>query len=489
MNKPLDIETLQKIVEDLLLRVSVLEEENASLRAENVLLKAENASLKAENVLLKTENEKLRDQLNKNSRNSSKPPSTDGLNKKPALAKEGQGKKGGQVGHKGKTLEMVANADETIIHHAPLCSCCARKFELEDVTSIVQKRQVFDLPAPRLVVAEHQLGVITCCGQAHIGTFPSDVSGPVQYGTRVKALVTLLNTEYRLPLDKIKTLFNDLYEYQINDHTIIRATEKCYAALAEVEQEIKAAITNSEVVHFDETGMRVEGKLNWFHTACTATLSYIFVHAKRGKKALYDNKSVVKDFYNWAVHDCWSSYFEFTNASHALCNAHILRELWALTEKQSIWAEKMHQLLLEMYKASEKGTVVLENKAEWEEKYKKICEQAAMEEPPPIKNKKGKPKNTKGRNLLNRLIKHQDGILAFAFHKPIPFTNNAAERDIRHVKVKQKVSMSFRTFHGAEIYARIQGFVMTTRKQAQNTFKELCAILSGQKYQFEGVSK
>lgn len=469
--------TLKSLVEHLLLRVSVLEEENSSLRQEN--------------RLLKEENEELRGRLNKTSKNSHKPPSTDGPKKQPALPNKHPRKVGGQKGHTGKTLEMVSEAqvDERIVHHAAQCSCCQRKFEVEDVESILQKRQVFDLPEPKLEIIEHQLGLISCCGQTHLGVFPSDVTGPVQYGNRVKAMVSLLNTEYRMPLEKISTLFNDLYEYNINENTIIRATEKCYEALERVENEIKTAITDSEVVHFDETGMRVAGKLHWFHTACTLVLSYIFVHTNRGKLALNDTKSVIKDFFNWAIHDCWSSYFEFSDASHALCNAHILRELYALIEKESVWAKKMSDFLFELYENTQKGTIILSNQAEWKEKYRKICEQAASEEPLPIKNPRGKPKNSKGRNLLNRLIKHQDAILAFAFHEAIPFTNNLAERDIRHVKVKQKVSMSFRTFHGAEVYARIQGFVMTTRKQKQNTFKELCAILNGQKYLFTTLPK
>ncbi len=248
------------------------------------------------------------------------------------------------------------------------------------------------------------------------------------------------------------------------------------------ENTIKEAVTQSEVAHFDETGMRVAAKLHWFHTACTSLFCYLFVHAKRGKIALEDTPSVLKDFMGWAVHDCWTSYFDFSACKHALCNAHILRELQALVEKHSIWAGQMHAFLLELYQQSQKRRVVLTDRGYWEEKFQQICTQADLEEPPPTKGARGKPKNSKGRNLLNRLRKHKEAILAFAFYESVPFTNNAAERDIRHVKVKQKVAMSFRTFHGAEIYARIQGFVITTRKQKQNTFKELCRVLKGEKY-------
>lgn len=465
-----DILTLQSLVQQLVAQVQRLEAENASLRAAL--------------ALLQQENQELRNRLQKNSRNSHKPPSSDGPRKKPALPKPKSDKVGGQVGHEGKTLEMVAKVDHTIVHHASHCSCCQRAFHQQEATIIGHKRQVFDLPDPRLEITEHQIGVITCCGQAHLGTFPLDVAAPVQYGHRVKAMVTLLNTDYRVPIDKISTLFKDLYNYQINDNTIIEATKKCYDALHPVELMTKEAVLGSPVANFDETGMRVAGKLQWLHTACNALFCYLFVHPKRGKEALQDEKSVIKDFTGWAVHDCWASYFDFDNCLHALCNAHILRELTALIDQGSQWAAQMHSLLLELYEQSQTATVVVVDPARWEAKYQQICQLADTEEPPPIKKARGKPKNSKGRNLLNRLNKHQAAILAFAFNEQIPFTNNVAERDIRHVKVKQRVSMSFRTFKGAEIYARIQGFVITTRKQKQNTFKELCRLLNGESYQF-----
>ncbi|MGL4364662.1 MAG: IS66 family transposase [Bacteroidales bacterium] len=302
----------------------------------------------------------------------------------------------------------------------------------------------------------------------------------------IKHLATLLNTDYRLPFGKISQLFLDLYGYDLSESTLVSANEAAYEALAPVEATLKAEVLASEVVHFDETGMRVAGELHWFHTACTALVCYLYVHKKRGKEALESAESAIKDFSHWAIHDCWSSYFAFTGCQHALCNAHILRELTALIEMGSIWAADMHKLLFELYRQSQKGTQICEKKEEWLAKYDQICTQADVEEPPPIKalNTRGKPKSSKGRNLLNRLVAHQDGIIAFAFNLNIPFTNNQAERDIRHVKVKQKVAMSFRTLHGAKVYARIQAFVATTRKQNQNTFLQLCNVLNGQLYCF-----
>jgi transposase len=467
MNLQAELNEIKALVVVLLAKIEVLEKDNCVLKAENASLKVENAELRA--------------RLGLNSSNSNKSPSTDGLSKKPTtgLAKASGKKSGGQVGHPGKSLQMVATADETIVHHASRCSCCQQLFSLEQVSFIQEKRQVFDLPEPKVVVTEHQLGIIYCCGKAHVGSFPASVTAPVSYGVRIRAMSSLLNTDFRLPLEKISQLFLDLYGCPYNESTIISANERLYENLAPIEEAVKAAILKSQVAHFDETGMRVEGKLHWFHTACTGLLCYLFVHKKRGKQALRADESLLKDFHNWAIHDCWKPYFEFKDCKHGLCNAHILRELISLQESGSQWACLMQAFLLELYKESQKETLLVENKHYWLERYKKICLQADKEEPLPIKKARGKPKNSKGRNLLNRLIDYQDGILAFAFTEPVPFTNNMAERAIRCIKVKQKVAMSFRTFNGAKVFARIQGFVTTCRKQDLNVFQQVVAVLKG----------
>lgn len=224
-----------------------------------------------------------------------------------------------------------------------------------------------------------------------------------------------------------------------------------------------------------------------FHSASTALFTYLFVHTHRGKEALQSAKSLIKDFKNWAVHDCWASYFDFSECSHALCNAHLIRELQALIENGSQWATQMQNLLFDLYNESQKGTSVVENKPSWAEKYQAICLQAEIEEPPSIKSKRGKPKNSKGRNLLNRLVKYQNGVLAFAFEQAIPFTNNQAERDIRCLKTKQKVATSFRTVYGAENYARIQSFVSTLRKHEMNVFQNLINIFNNQAISFKNA--
>ncbi len=470
---PTDISALHSMILELLTRVSELERSNAMLWAENASLKAENTLLRAENTKLKAENAQLREQVNKNSQNSHKPPSSDGYGKKPALPQSSGKKTGGQFGHKGRTLKMVETPDHIIVHSPNACACCQKVFSAADVCKIGQRGQVFDLPEPRLIVTEHQQGIVYCCGQLHKGIIPQEASQPVQYGSKIRSLSVLLNNDYKIPFEKIEQLLGDLYDCSYNESTAISHNQVFYNALAPIEEIIKAHILSSQVVHFDETGMRVEGKLHWFHTASTDLFTSLFVHKNRGKLALTAPESILPDFKNWAVHDCWASYFDFKGCSHALCNAHIIRELQALIDNGSNWAVQMKQFLLELFQISLKATQIVPLKDDWVQKYKNICKIADAEEPQPIKGKKGKSKNSKGRNLLNRLVTHQDGILAFAFELPIPFTNNQAERDIRCLKTKQKVAMSFRTFDGAKIYARIQSFISSLRKHNINVFKAI----------------
>lgn len=460
-----DIHILKDLVMVLLTRINHLETHQASLEIENMSLKAENLE--------------LRNRLNQNSQNSNKPPSSDGLTKKtthPAIPKEKGKRSGGQSGHKGNTLKMVDIADTQVIHHAPFCPCCSKVFTSSDVEQVIQRRQVFDIPKPQIIVTEHQLGIITCCGQKHKGVFPQGVNSLVQYGTNIKSLSVLLSVDYKVPFDKIEQLFSDLYQCSFNESTAISANTAFFEALAPIELTIKSKILDSPVVHFDETGMRVDGKLHWFHAACTAFFTYLFVHRKRGKEALNSEESLIKDFKKWAIHDCWKSYFDFKSCYHALCNAHIIRELDNLIELKSAWALEMKTLLFDLYKLSDKGKLNVPDKPIWIEKYESICQKADLEEPLPIKSSekaRGKPKSTKGRNLLNRLKTHQEGVLAFAFIDHIPFTNNQAERDIRCLKTKQKVATSFHTMKGAQNYARIQGFVSSVRKHKSNVFQQI----------------
>lgn len=428
---------------------------------------------------LMQEIEKLKTQVNQNSSNSHHPPSTDKFKKpktKPGIPRKKGKKNGGQKGHTGKTLEMVEAPDEVEIHAPEKCTC---GFDLQVVNKIIdERRQIFDLPTPKLVVTEHISMSCTCpnCDRKVKGEFPELIKSRVQYGNGVRALLVMLNTSYKIPFKKVGRLFGDLFGYAINDSTQITTQKKCFTLLGPTEEVIKEKLLKSQTSHVDETGVNVNGKNCWLHGFSNSPFTYLFAHTKRGLKAINSHKSIVPDYRGWMIHDCWSSYFKYSNVKHALCGSHLLREFQALIENDSMWAKRMHALLLYAYHDSEKGKGVVNDYQKIEREYLRICKMADKEEPPPKFNFKGKkPKQTKGRNLLDRLLKHQDAVLAFAKHEEVPFTNNQGERDLRPAKGKLKIAGCFRTFTGLEIYARIQSFVSTTRKHQRNVFDELVA--------------
>lgn len=427
----------------------------------------------------------LEARLAQNSSNSSRPPSSDGLTKAPAFPRSSGKVRGGQKGHRGDTLKMVAQADEVILH--PVVGVCSCGSDLSQVTGQVNaKRQVFDLPPQALVVTEHQVEhkVCTGCGQLHQGTFPEYVSAPAQYGGSVKALVSLLSVGHNLPVGGIKSLFTDLFGYALNEATIQSANALYYGQLIEEESIITDCLQQEKVVHADESGIRAEGKLHWLHVASSPLLTYFYRHSKRGREALEDPISILSTFNGWVVHDCWQSYFTGGAYQHALCGAHLLRELTALIEQGSQWATQMHELLMATYLACEKGKGFLTAAALpiTIREYQAILQQADREEPPPQPSIRGRDKQSKGRNLMNRLAKHQTAVLAFAQYEVVPFTNNLAERDIRPWKTKLKISGCFRTTTGADHYARIRGFISTARKQQKQVFTELCRVLNGESF-------
>ncbi len=468
-------------IDVLLRRIASLEAQVASLQTEVARLGAENTCLQAENARLQAENAELRHRLGLNSQNSHKPPSSDGYRKKriqPALPK---GKKplGGQPGHKGQTLRQVEKPDRVQVHLPERCAVCGRAISADEPHEVVSKRQVFDVPEPRLEVTEHRVGQIACCGQVQCGEYPPDVTASVQYGPGVRALVTQLSVDHKMPLEQICRLFTDLYGYELNSATVETTLAQGYELAAPLEATTMAQLKQAKVAHFDETGLRVDGKLHWLHTASNGLYTHLFVHEKRGEEALRSPSSVLKDFTGRAIHDHLAAYYKFTQAEHGACNAHILRELRGLLEQGSAWAGAMHTFLLELY--GQALPVQGEAAIQARQRYRQILSQAELEEPPPEPRAgRGRPKSTPGRNLLRRLREHEDAVLAFALVEGVPFTNNQAERDLRPAKVKQKVSGCFRTAHGAEVYARLQAVISTCRKQERHVFVTLRHLFAHQ---------
>lgn len=421
----------------------------------------------------------LEAKVKESSKNSHRPPSSDGYRKANALPKEKKSQ-GGQKGHKGETLKMVSVADETEPCYAQVCSCGYVVGEVKQ--ELLSRRQVFDLPEPKLIVKEYQQYGCQCpgCGTRCRGEFPQGVTAPVQYGYKAKALGVLLTQGYCLSLEKTSELFKDLFGYPISEQTLLQAQASAYDQLDSSEAVIRQKLEQSPVVHADETGMRVGGKLQWLHTASTDKWTHLYVHAKRGTAAFESDQAILGRLNRWLVHDCWGSYFKLDKVQHALCGAHLLRELQAQIDCKSQWAAQMHAFLLQLYNQRNQQTEVWPLKPVILDRFDAICQLAEQEEPPAEqKQGKGKRKRTKGRNLFERMRTHQHAVLAFSFHPEVPFTNNQAERDIRPLKVKQKVSGCFRTSTGAIHFARIQSFLSTARKHGKSAFQELCNAFVG----------
>jgi transposase len=446
-------------------------------------------------AVLENRVKELERRLGQNSGNSHRPPSSDGFKKKPALVGK-QHKRGGQDGHKGNTLKMVERPDSVVALKAEVCSGCGEAIDGKKTRyRLLNRRQVFDLPPElRLYSTEYQNHGCYCsgCGHYNEGQYPQGVSAPVQYGSGVKSLVTLLHQRGCMSVKKIKTLFDDLFSAPINEATILQSQHTAYTCLAQEEAHIAACLHGSEVVHADESGIRVAKKGHWLHTLGNELYTYQFVHKKRGFSAHEEQQTFLKAYKGWLIHDFYPFYFRFTEAKHAVCNAHVLRELQEQIEAGRVWAKEFKAYLLQLYeqtaqgKRSEYSPVPItrggleEAQQQARQKYRQLLEMGYEEDPPaqPSAGGKGRPKNTKGANLLMRLDKKQDAVLAFAWHDVVPFTNNLAERDIRPAKVRLKVAGCFRTFKGAQVYARINSFISTVSKHGLNAFSELVNIFN-----------
>lgn len=426
----------------------------------------------------------LEQQVNQNSRNSSRPPSSDGFKKQPAIPREKK-KQGGQQGHKGDTLRMVAHPDEVEDIRPGQCRHCHQDISTATEFTLNSRRQQYDLPEVKLHVKEFRSYGCDCphCGAQNLGEFPVGVQAPVQYGPGVRSLVTLLHQNGCMPMSKIQQLFDDLFSAPLNEATIVQCQNDAYDRLQVEEEHIKAQLLKAEVANADEGGVRVEGSGHWLHTFGNASYTHQFVHKKRGGNAHEPHLSILPEYRGWLIHDCYAFYFLFEEAKHGVCGAHLLRELKGLMETGSAWAEKFHCFLLELYGGTAQGTKKLpeEEREKALDRFDQLIWEGYREEPPPQPppSGRGRHSNTKGRNLLNRLDGYREAVLAFAWHTCVPFTNNLAERDIRPAKSKLKVAGCFRTMNGAQCYARIHGFISTVRKQQLNPFKELRNIFEG----------
>lgn len=460
-------------------------------------LKTEIASLRAENAALRQRLQALEARLAQDSHNSSKPPSTDGFIRSPkkrSLRKASGKQSGGQTGHSGQSLSLTDSPDQLIVHAATSCHNCQLPLTLSEVevTNVVERRQVWDLPRTKLEVTEHQKLLTHCpaCGEANLGSFPTTVTSPVQYGPQVRAMAVYLLNYQLLPYARTCEVLNELFDCRLSQGTLAQILADGYERLAAPEQVIKTALTQVAVLHNDETGFFVEAVRRWLHTACTKWLTHYAWHTRRGKAAT-DDIGILPNFEGISVHDGYQSYPQY-QCQHALCNAHHLRELTFVAEQlgQS-WAGAMISLLCELKAEVEQAqteglsALAATRLKYYEQVYTDVLASGKAANPPPLCSqaesecKRGRPKQTKAKNLLDRLERQRVEVLRFGYNFEVPFDNNQAERDLRMMKLQQKISGNFRSRAGADYFCRIRGYLSTMRKQGQQVFKVLVETFSG----------
>lgn len=439
--------------------------------------------------------QKLEDQIAKNSGNSGKPPSSDGLGKKNKSLRHKSGKKGGgQQGHPGSTLKAVKQPDHVEWHLVTSCEHCHANLENVKARQ-VEKRQVFDVPTVQVEVTEHVAEIKDCstCHQTTTGVFPNGVSQPVQYGERIKAQMVYFNQQHHIPLERTAEIIEDLYGQSISEGTIVEACNQMSQQVEPVIEAIKAEMKETEeTAHFDETGGRVNGKLWWFHVVCTAILTFYTIHSKRGSKAL-NEIDIFPGFKGMAMHDGYCSYFQYDGVRNALCNAHHLRDLIFIEEQyHQAWASDMKKLLLEIKRTVEASppeqmSLRPDQIADFETCYDALVtaglQANPLAEPDATQPKKrGKTKQHPARNLAEHLRVRKRETLAFMVDFKVPFDNNQAERDLRMVKLKQKVSGCFRSEDGAKVFCNIRSYISTSRKNGQKVLSVLQLALAGTPY-------
>jgi transposase len=465
-------------------------------------LEKKNDSLKEELERAKKEIEHLKGLLRMNSENSSKPPSSDLFRKKtiPGSQRSASGKKaGGQTGHKGRTLQPIKNPDRVV--HYPVIACAHCDYDLSNHRAAgVRSSQVFDLPEIKIQVTEHRVEIkhCPCCFQKTEAILPAGIkSAQTQYGSNLKGFALYLLHWQLVPSRRVNEIISGILGHSISIGSILNWSDDATEGLREFEKKLIEAIIASNIVHFDETGMRALGKRYWLHSASTDQLSFFGIHAKRGVEAM-NEFGILPRFTGIAIHDHWDSYFTYENCLHGLCNSHIQRELKFLWEEsKEEWAKKMLDLLtlinkqVEASKLEDKTALSTDEKLIFIKQYEKILKEGFRHhrsDEPYARGKRGRVKQSKGKNLLDRLRDFNDAVLRFMNRFEVPFTNNQGERDIRMNKVKQKISGCFRSMEGARSFCRIRSYFATMKKQGQSVLEASVAVFNGQPLQLAQCS-
>ena len=454
-------------------RSAKLEERNLELQEENRELKEQTREMTEKITELEERNRELEAQRKRTSQNSSKPPSTDIFVPRKNRRKKSERPVGGQKGHPGSTRELVNPPTETIVHEVTDCPECGASLLNEPVIDS-ERRQVVEIPPQKVVVIEHQSEHKQCphCGCHAHGKFPEGVVSSVQYGCALRALMVYLSVFQLIPYDRICVFFSDVFGLSISPATLALALKTCNNNLETYDKLIQKALARASVLHVDETGFHVKKERWWLHVACTPLMTWYGHHKKRGKIAT-DALNILPSFKGILVHDFWKTYFQY-DCLHAICNAHLIRELTGISEDfKQIWCDQMLELILEIKKEVDSArlrscVLSLNQIVDFEARYDQILKLGNLENPEPEyirpAGKRGRKKQSKARNLLNRFDEFQNQILAFMYDFSIPFDNNLGERDLRMMKVQQKISGTFRSEEGANYFCRIRGYISTVRK-------------------------
>jgi len=442
-------------------------------------------------IMQQEEISQLKEQLNKNSKNSSKPPSSDGLKKpSPKSLRKPSGKKpGGQQGHEGKGFSITQSPDEIIDYLPTKCFGCPKQGKCTSC-GVADTRYEVDIVVSTKVIQHRSLSVVCWkTGEVLKGTFPDNITASMQYGNNLKALAIALNTVGMVSVNRTHEILSAVFSIPISTGTIHSMVRSCADKVRDTVERIRLACIDSDLCHFDETGSRVAKKTMWFHDASNELYTYLTVSEKRGQIGM-DECNVLPYFKGIAIHDCWKSYWKYSGVRHAVCCAHLLRELTGIIENYpaQIWAKQMIELLLRMKKlrdkavASDKESLSYYHLHGFEVEYNGIIADARKQNP--IKEnavkKRGRQAKGKVRALVERLSEYKESICLFTRNFIVPFDNNQAERDIRMVKVKTKVSGCFRTKDGADAFAKIMSYIGTANKHGINSFVAVKQSLNDQ---------
>jgi transposase len=464
---------------------------------ENAILRAENAALREQLAVALAEIQTLKGQLAKDSHNSSKPPSSDGLARRTKSLRKASGKRpGGQPGHRGHQVRLVTTPDVVVVHRPARCGGCHQALP-DDAPHWIERRQMHELPPIRLQVTEHQIAHVRCpaCGATTEAEAPVGVSAPRQYGPRLRAVATYLVQQQFVPYARTRDLLADLFGAALSVGTLVNLVRQGAQRLQPVAEEIKGALRQAPVLHHDETGLRVAGPegagLQWTHVTCTQDLTYYARHVARGAVAL-EAIGILPGYTGVSVHDGWTSYRHYTACRHALCNAHHLRELtFAEEELGQAWAGHLKTLLREMRAAVERARAAGATQLERTARARFVARYAALladgiaqnPQPPPVadcgRRRRGRRKQSPVRNLLERLWAFEDEVLRFLDDFAVPFDNNQAERDLRPIKVQQKISGTFRSERGTDAFCCLRSVLSTWRKQGRSSLAALEAAFAG----------